>query len=38
MNPYQNLPISNWKEKTIELVENHPLKKEELASAGIYAE
>ena len=35
MNPYQNLPISNWKEKTIELVENHPLKKEELVKSVL---
>ena len=35
MNPYKNLPINKWKEKTIELVEKHPLKKEELVESVL---
>ena len=30
MNPFNNIPVENWKEKTIELINEHPLKKEEL--------
>ncbi len=30
MNPYENLPIEKWYDKTQELVNNHPLSKEEL--------
>lgn len=33
MNPYENLPIERWKEKTIELVKKHPLRKEELVES-----
>ncbi len=35
MNPYENLKIEDWKKKTIELVENHPLKKEEIVEAVL---
>lgn len=35
MNPYENIPVDKWKEKTIELVENHPLSKEELVDAVL---
>lgn len=35
MNPYEHIPIENWKEKTVELVEKHPLKREELVEAVL---
>lgn len=35
MNPYENLPLNQWKAKTIELVEKHPLKKDELVDAVL---
>ena len=35
MNPYENLPIEKWKDKTIELVKKHPLKKEELVESVL---
>lgn len=35
MNPFNNIPVENWKEKTIELINEHPLKKEELVDAVL---
>ena len=35
MNPYENLPIERWKEKTIELVKKHPLRKEDLVESVL---
>ncbi len=35
MNPYKDLPVEDWKAKTVELIEAHPLKKEELVEAVL---
>ncbi len=35
MNLYENLPIEQWKEKTTQLVNEHPLKKEEIVDAVL---
>lgn len=35
MNPYENLKIEEWKSKTIELVEKHPLNKEEIVTSVL---
>lgn len=35
MNPFANVPIEKWKEKTEELVNSHPLTKEELVDSVL---
>lgn len=35
MNPYKDIPVSEWREKTIELVKKHPLNKNEIVESVL---